>query len=145
MPSAAKADVHQCHGPVEGMKRAHWIQCCGRSSVHDAGIGSAREVNRRFKLVEHRFEHRLGDGSARRTDTTSPINAGSWIQTGANIDMFRMSRSTDPELLRLRLGDGDHAVENMAARAAETISISPCNTAKHPSSVAQVVTVATLA
>lgn len=127
------------------MERTRWAQCSGTCPAHDVGIGSAREVNRRFKLVEHRFEHRLGDGSARRTETTSPINAGSWIQTEANIDMFRMSHSTDPELLRLRLGDGDHAVENMAARAAEIISISPNNTAKHPSSVAQVVTVATWA
>ena len=127
------------------MERTRWVQCSGICLAHDVGIGSAREVNRRFKLVEHRFEHRLGDGSARRTDTTSTINAKFWIQTEANIDMFRMSRSTDPELLRLRLGDGDHAVENMAARAAEIISISPYNIATHLSSVAQVVTVATLA
>lgn len=74
MPSAVKAHVHQCHGPVEGMERVHWIQCCGTCRVHDVGIGSAREANRRFERVEHRFEHRLGERSARRTHATLPVN-----------------------------------------------------------------------
>ena len=44
MQPAAKADVHRRHVPVEGMKRAYWIQCPGGCWVHDVGISNTREV-----------------------------------------------------------------------------------------------------
>ena len=50
MQPAAKADVHRRHVPVEGMKRAYWIQYPGGCWAHDVGISNARETKVPFRM-----------------------------------------------------------------------------------------------
>lgn len=135
MSLAAIAHVHQCHGPVDGVERAYWIQCRRRSRAHNVGIGNARDANRCLKPVEHRFEHRLGDANTHRTHTTSPINARFGSKTETITGMFRRLESIFSQRHRALPVEYLDAVVEMAARTADTVPTSPYNAAICPGSI----------